>query len=157
CGAYRYDLRWLAAEGENCDTEDCIFIMLNPSTADAFKLDPTNRRCFDFTRREGAKYMYVLNVFAYRATDPRDMKAHEDPVGPENDNYLRRVLARAKARKSKLICAWGAHGAHRGRSDKVRHMIAEAGVEAHCFGYTKAGEPKHPLYLRKDLPLVPFQ
>ncbi|MEM1390803.1 MAG: DUF1643 domain-containing protein [Pseudomonadota bacterium] len=157
CGAYRYDLRWLAHKGEDADTYECIFLMLNPSTADAFKLDPTNRRCFDFARRDKAKTMYVLNVFAFRATDPKNMKAHNDPIGSENDRYVQRGLQRAKADGSKLICAWGNHGAHLGRSDAIRQMIGDAGVRAWCFGYTKSGEPKHPLYLRKDAPLVPFE
>ena len=157
CLRYRYDLRWPTGEGRESDINECIFLMLNPSTADAFKLDPTNRRCFDFARREKAKSMYVLNIFAYRATDPKDMKAHDDPVGPDNDLYLEHVLEHANSDKAKLICAWGSHGDHLGRSDQIRKMIGKAGVRAYCFGYTKAGQPKHPLYLRKDSVLVPFE
>lgn len=157
CGHYRYDLRWRAQADGDFDAHECIFLMLNPSTADAFKLDPTNRRCFEFTRRERAKDMYVLNIFAYRATDPKDMKAQADPVGPENDRYIQRVLQRAQTNETKLICAWGNHGAHIGRSDAIREMIGAAGTRAYCFGYTKTGEPKHPLYLRKDSALVPFE
>ena len=157
CDHYRYDLRWRAQEGGDFEAEECIFLMLNPSTADAFKLDPTNRRCFDFTKRERAKYMYVLNIFAYRATDPRDMKSQDDPIGPENDRLIRRGLQRAKENAARFICAWGNHGAHKQRSDEIRQMIGDAGVQAYCFGYTKSGEPKHPLYLRKDSALVPFQ
>ncbi|MEM1389496.1 MAG: DUF1643 domain-containing protein [Pseudomonadota bacterium] len=157
CLNYRYDLRWPTGAGPGSDLRECIFLMLNPSTADAFKLDPTNRRCFEFANRENAEFMYVLNIFAYRATDPKDMKANEDPVGPDNDLYLGRVLRRAGAPTTKLICAWGSHGAHMSRSAEIRQMISYAGVKAYCFGYTKAGEPKHPLYLRKDSVLVPFE
>jgi len=142
--AYRYLLtrRW-------DDGPAMTWIMLNPSTADASEDDPTIRRCVGFARREGCGAIQVVNLFALRAADPRELLASPDPVGPGNDGFL---LARPLA--ACIVAAWGTHGSLRGRSAEVRAMLV--GVRLLCLGVTSIGEPRHPLYVRADAPLVPF-
>ena len=142
--AYRYLLtrRW-------GDGPAMTWIMLNPSTADASDDDPTIRRCIGFARREGCAAIQVVNLFALRAADPRELRASPDPVGPGNDGFL---LARPAA--ACIVAAWGASGNFLGRSRKVRVMLG--GTALLCLGLTSAGEPRHPLYSRSDTPLVPF-
>jgi len=123
------------------------FIGLNPSTADEIADDPTIRRCCDFAKRWGFGGIYMLNLFAFRSPDPKMMKSAEDPVGPDNDRAL--VVWAFKAEK--VVFCWGNHGTYRGRGKKIMAKIGPA----ECFGFTKLGEPKHPLYLRADSMTVP--
>jgi len=89
---------------------------------------------------------YVMtNIFAYRSTDPKGLLAVDDPVGPENDVAIRRVAFDA----SLVIGAWGVHGALNDRGAQVAKMLQEIGVAVFCLGTTKAGHPRHPLYLPK--------
>lgn len=120
-----------------------LFVMLNPSTADEIRNDPTVERCERRARALGFGAFRVTNIFAYRATDPRDMRAAEDPVGPDNDAAIAQSLDWA----DQTICAWGTHGAHLGRGDQVRALIAQHGTRPYHLGLTKAGAPKHPLYI----------
>lgn len=120
------------------------FIGLNPSTADETADDPTIRRCMGYAKAWGYGTMVMANLFALRATDPRIMLAHPDPIGSKNDDALRDCAARSE----QVIAAWGAHGSHRQRSSDVRFML---GGHLYALGLTKSGEPKHPLYLRADL------
>lgn len=139
---YRYSLvrRW-AAGGI-----PATFVMLNPSTADDTLDDPTIRRCVGFARVLGATGLIVVNLYAYRATKPADLWRAEDPVGPEADTYLRLVARRAATQDGPLIAAWGAH-AKADRVDHVRALADEVGAELTALGVTKAGAPRHPLYL----------
>ncbi len=141
CGAYRYRLgrRW-------GDGPAMLWVMLNPSTADASVDDPTIRRCIGYARRWDFGSMAVGNLFAFRATDPADMRRAADPVGPENDRHLLEMAAEA----SLVVAAWGNHGSFLGRSSLVGLMIPGMRV----LGLTKAGEPAHPLYLCGDLVAV---
>lgn len=138
CGRYRYTLwrRW--GPGGTC-----MFVGLNPSTADATIDDPTVRRCIGFARSWGYGSLMMTNLFAWRATDPRDMLAAEDPVGPDNDQTLRACWMNAKI----AVAAWGAHGTHRGRGEHVRAMLPAL----HYLRLTKDGHPWHPLYLPASL------
>ena len=134
------------------------WIMLNPSTADAMQDDPTIRRCIRFARREGCGGIAVVNLFGLRATDPRDLRdsleAGIDPVGPVNDWFVR-LHAQGAAR---AVAAWGAHGTPRGRAAEVAAMLeAIPGIRLECLGVTADGSPRHPLYVRSDAPLVPWQ
>lgn len=125
---------------------------LNPSTADEVNDDPTVRRCIGYARAWGYNSLIMANIFAFRATFPRDMKAAADPVGPENDKWLT-----ACAREAALVvAAWGNDGAYRGRSRQVVEMMTGAGVQLMCLRITKAGEPEHPLYLPGKLRPTPF-
>lgn len=140
CRRFRYALwrEWKA------DGPKVLMIGLNPSTADATRNDPTIRRCIGFARDWGFGGVWVLNLFAYRATYPRDLKAAVDPVGPRNDAWIRRV-ARAVDR---AVAVWGNHGAMLDRSARVRGML---GDRLEVIRLNAGGEPAHPLYLPRGL------
>jgi hypothetical protein len=136
---YRYAL-W--RELEFFYERQVMFIGLNPSTADETNDDPTVRRCIRFAKTWGFSRMCMTNIFAFRATDPSVMLAAADPVGPENDKFLRECADRSHL----IVAAWGNHGGHLYRDQQVLKLIPKL----QCFGKTKSGNPKHPLYLRKD-------
>jgi hypothetical protein len=129
------------------------FLMLNPSTADERVLDPTCARARDFAERWGYGALLVTNVFAWRATDPDDMKAADDPVGDGNDRAILRAAQEAKL----VVCAWGNHGVHRERSNAVRRLLRGAGVALHVLRLNANGEPAHPLYLPARLRPTPWK
>lgn len=148
CGMYRYSLSryWGPKRG-------LVFVMLNPSTADASTDDPTIRRCMGFARREGNDGILVLNLYAYRATDPKALLSCTDAVGPENDGYLSMALTEQARRGTPVVAAWGANA----RPDRVGQVLSLVpGVDWRCLGTTKQGAPKHPLYVRGDQPLVRY-
>jgi len=145
CGTYRYELLRSWGDGPTVG-----FIMLNPSTADANVDDPTIRRCIGFGKAWGYGTLVVRNLYALRSTDPKALKGHPDPVGPDNDRYLAEAVGDAVT-----ICAWGAN-ADPERARTVLADLAAAGAMAFHLGLTKAGFPKHPLYLRADVHPVPF-
>jgi len=120
--------------------------MLNPSTADAFQLDPTNRRCVGFAQAWGFGALVTTNIFAFRSTNPAGLRTTNDAVGPENDD----AIATAACSADLVIAAWGTHGELQGRGEAVRTMLCEAGVELHALKLTKAGHPGHPLYVAAD-------
>lgn len=138
CEAYRYALtrEWSASGGR------IAFVMLNPSTASELRNDPTIEGCERRARQMGAGAFQVVNLFAYRATDPRDLKAANAPLGPENDAVLRQAAEWA----DQVICGWGVHGAHQGRGPAVEAMLREGGVDLYHLGLSKDGHPRHPLY-----------
>jgi len=140
---YRYKL-WREWDS----TKGCVaFVGLNPSTADERVDDPTVRRCINYAKAWGFGRLVMLNIFAFRATDPKMMMANMNPVGPGNIETIVEV-----ARSSSMVVAcWGAHGAYRGQGRQVMELLDRARVPLHCLGVTKGGHPKHPLYLKKDL------
>ena len=119
------------------------FVMLNPSTADAFKLDPTVRRCIGFARHWQAGSVEVTNAYAYRSTAPAGLREVADPVGFGNDD----ALVAAALAADLVIVAWGVHATYLGREAVVRTLLADAGVAPHYLALTKDGHPGHPLYL----------
>jgi hypothetical protein len=121
------------------------FIGLNPSTADEVQDDPTIRRCIDFANQWGYGALCMTNLFGFRATDPADMKAAPDPVGADNVAWLLSVAQQA----SMVLCAWGTDGIFKGQGKLVTLELIRAGFEPklRCLGFTKGGNPKHPLYL----------
>jgi hypothetical protein len=145
---WRYTLtrEWRTGSGR------CLWIMLNPSTADEFVLDPTIRRCVGFARAWGFQSIEVANLFALRSTDPRALYAHADPIGRDNDYYIEQAATRA----DRIVCAWGAHGAHLDRGRRVAAVLACVPKPVVCLGLTKDGHPKHPLYLANDTTPKPF-
>ncbi|MEX0968852.1 MAG: DUF1643 domain-containing protein [Paracoccaceae bacterium] len=143
CERYRYTLtRTWDAGGRRV-----LFIMLNPSTATEVQNDPTVERCERRARALGFGAFRVCNIFAFRATDPRDMRAETDPVGPENDAVILEALGWTQT----TIAAWGSHGAHMGRGEAVADLLRKAGVQVQHLGLTKGGQPKHPLYIGYDV------
>lgn len=138
CGMYRYNLtrQWGAGWPAVC------FIGLNPSTADALVDDPTIRRCVNYAKSWGYGKLIMVNLFAFRATEPKDMMAAADPIGLENDGWVDAAVAEAEI----TVAAWGKHGKYKGR--------AEGMLKRHGPRYLKLnkdGSPAHPLYLKKDL------
>lgn len=129
------------------------WIMLNPSTADAFQLDPTVRRCIDFSRRWGYGGLAVLNLYALRSTDPRGLRQlHPEPIGQDNDDVIRRVLAAFGSDYLVTACAWGSN-ADPGRARHVLQLTRDTGRTPMCLGRTRSGQPRHPLYVRSVTPL----
>jgi len=117
--------------------------MLNPSTATEVQNDPTVERCERRARSLGFDGFAVANIFAYRATDPRVMRAVADPVGPANDAAILEMACWS----SEVICAWGTHGVHLGRGLAVQALLRGAGHRLRHLGLTMGGQPKHPLYI----------
>lgn len=146
CGRYRYLLTRTLATGSGT----CLFVMLNPSTADHSVDDQTIRQCIGFTSAWGFNRLEVVNLFAWRATLPRDMYAAIDPIGPAGDSWILRAARGA----GRIICAWGEHGRHRGRGEAVRQLLQAHGLTLHHLGLTKGhAQPRHPLYLARDTAL----
>lgn len=153
CGRYRYRLgRWVGIQGPMC-----TFIMLNPSTATEEQDDPTIRRCIGFARAWGCGRLVVANLFAWRATDPGDMKAACDPIGPENDAHIVRLARETAKSGGKLICAWGTHGGFRDRDRAVMELLDLLPIEPMSLGETAGNFPRHPLYLRGDCKPLPYK
>lgn len=142
---YRY---WLEVKVSDHDGRVCMFLMLNPSTADAMKSDPTVSTCKRFARDWGYGTVRVCNLFALRSPYPRTLTESTDPVGAENDEWIVR-----NARDSDVIvCAWGNHGSHLGRDRLVLRTLDREGQSRKMrhLGLTKLGQPRHPLRLRGD-------
>ncbi len=145
CGQYRYRLerQW------NPGSRTLNIIGLNPSTADATHNDPTIRRCIDFAQRWGYDRLHVTNVFAFRATQPKDLFAAPEPEGPDNTTFLLQTAQHATA----ILFAWGNHG----HDHPATHRLIDTFPHALCLGHTKIGAPRHPLYIRKDQLPLPFK
>lgn len=152
CGRYRYTLRRQWDPGAS----HLLVIMLNPSTADAEIDDPTIKRCISFALRERFGGIIVMNLFAFRATSPNDMKAAADPIGPDNDDWLVSKLNLFASLNEPVLVAWGAHGSHLDRAARVVALADLAGSRLVCLGTTAAGHPRHPLYVKGDQPFVAF-
>lgn len=128
-----------------------VFCMLNPSTADATRNDPTIVRCINFAQAWGFGRILVVNLFAYRATDPRKLNGlpPEQAIGPHNDQH---ILSAARDAHM-FVAAWGNHGQLHNRSAQVVDLLA--GMQIHCLATTLANQPGHPLYLpKKGIPVI---
>jgi hypothetical protein len=135
CGSYRYML------GRTWDKNrrSVLFVGLNPSTADATADDPTIRRCVRFARDWGYGSLLMANLFAYRCTEPTLLRETKNPIGPRNNWWLEKLKKQADL----IVVAWGVHGALRERNEEVLRVLPDV----RCLGVTKAGHPRHPLYL----------
>lgn len=142
---YRYHLLRFLNEG---GSGVMLFVMLNPSTADEVEDDPTIRRCIGFANREGMGALAVMNLYAYRATDPKELKRVFDPIGPDNDEWLDSASRGADI----TVAAWGANAVP-ARSRAVKRML----TKPMHLGLTKGGFPKHPLYLKASTELNQWQ
>lgn len=146
CMNYRYALLrvW--------DTSRPIYgaIMLNPSTATEYVLDPTVTRVLTRVRSElhegdglcAYGGMLVMNIFAFRATDPKDMRAAKDPIGRENNNVIKALAYRCK----QVLCGWGSHGSFRERGKHAEELLRSMHIKPLIIAMTKCGNPVHPLY-----------
>lgn len=153
CGRYRYGLVrvWDASK------PGALFILLNPSTADGTQDDPTVRRCVGMAKKWGCGIMWIVNLFALRATNPRELLVDPDnAVGPQNDSYLNLALICFDRPADYIVCGWGNWGSHkllRRRRDQVLSRLRAA--RTRCLSVNSTGDPKHPLYCKGDL--VPLE
>lgn len=138
CGSYRYLLARRWGPGESL-----LFVLLNPSTATEERNDPTVERCERRARMQGFDSFAVTNLFAWRATRPADLRAAQDPVGPETDT----VLTEAALSAGRVLCGWGMHGNLLRRGETVAARLRDAGLVLWHLGLTRAGAPRHPLYV----------
>lgn len=139
-GKYRYLLGRRVSDSPS----RLLFIMLNPSTADATRNDPTIRRCMGFAQQWGFGLLQVANLFAYRTASPAELRSASDPVGADNQATLHSAMQDACL----TVLAWGNHGAYMNRSAAVVDLALSATLPHH-LGMTMKGQPKHPLYLPK--------
>ena len=152
CGAYRYRLsrHW------DDRLPEATFVMLNPSTADGLTDDATIRKCMGFARRWGMGGLYVGNLFAVRATLPKDMMIAPDPVGPDNRDHLEWICERASTNGGVTVCAWGANGSYMDQDETFMAWALDRGVLPYCLRLTKGGAPEHPLYVPYDVALAEY-
>ncbi|MDG1816882.1 MAG: DUF1643 domain-containing protein [Glaciecola sp.] len=120
-----------------------MFICLNPSTADGSDDDPTILKCIKYARGWGYGGLLMGNLFAYRATEPSDMKKAKDPIGPLNNHHLKLMSQQV----DKIVCGWGNHGVYLDRDEEVKSMFDNL----YALRINKTGSPAHPLYLKKSL------
>ncbi|HYH67670.1 MAG TPA: DUF1643 domain-containing protein [Urbifossiella sp.] len=148
CGTYRY---WLSRRWD--DTRAVVaFVMLNPSTADAEKDDPTIRCCVRLAKREGFGGIHVVNLFAFRTPDRETFPDRVDPIGPDNDRHIREAACLGAV----TVVAWGEYVPVSARPRQVFELLREAGVSPKCIERLKGGQPRHPLYLRQNARLLDF-
>jgi hypothetical protein len=128
-----------------------VWILLNPSTADADRDDPTLRKCVGFARTHGHGGVIIVNLFAWRATDPRELHKVLDPVGPENDVHI--LWAIRAPILATVVAGWGGDRFAQRRATHVGVLVQGSGRHVRCVGITKNGAPKHPLYSPYTSPL----
>ena len=149
CGLYRYSLtREIDQSFDNPAYHGggVLFVMLNPSTADATENDPTIRRCIGFSHAWGRDFLHVVNLYAYRATLPNTLWLVDDPIGPENDKHIEQLAEDCNL----TVCAWGSPGPDAQRAKHVRGLLENRGP-VYYLRLNKDGSPGHPLYLPKAL------
>lgn len=131
--------------------------MLNPSTADAWKDDPTIRRCIRFTTDGGGGGLFVANLYAWRATVPEDlfMLPEAQRIGPINDTVIEQFARHAQETRGRIIAAWGAHPKAQHRAVRVLKILRQY-RQVYCLGLTKGGMPRHPLYVAGAVQAVPL-
>ena len=147
CRKWRYVLWRVWGDGERV-----TFIGLNPSTADETTDDATIRRCIGFAKKWGYGGLYMVNLFAFRATQPSVLFRAADPVGLRNDGYILRYSSKSAL----TVAAWGNHGDFQDRAEQVCDGLFEQG-DLRCFGKTKNGSPKHPVRLASKTRLSTFR
>ena len=136
--------------GEQHLSSTAAWVLLNPATGDTEqRRRPTLERCITWSRAAGYSGIVIVNLFAYRATDPKDLRTALDAIGRHNDAALAAFTAAA----ARTVVAWGAHGRLYGRSRQVAPLL----TNPVCLGTTRSGEPRHPLYVRGDTPIKPWR
>ena len=144
CRKYRYALSrtW---DGKK---KTILFIGLNPSTADEKIDDPTIRRCINYAQNWGYGSLLMVNLFAYRATIPTELKNVKNPIGNDNDLHIVELLKKVDL----AVAAWGNEGSLLNRDKEVKKLIPNL----MCLKINKSGQPAHPLYQKKDLKLIKY-
>ncbi|QDT66483.1 hypothetical protein V22_37510 [Calycomorphotria hydatis] len=143
CGMYRYRL-----DRDWGDSKRIVIVGLNPSTADAQIDDPTVRRCVAFAKQFGFDALTIINLFAFRATKPSVLATVTNPVGPRNNVHIRMAIEESDL----VVFAWGATPLAEKRSEFLHGLVDRPA----CFGHTKFGAPKHPLYLPSCTQLIDY-
>lgn len=143
---YRYMLwrEWDSSKGT------CVFIGLNPSTADEKEDDPTLRRCVNFAKQWGYGKYVMVNLFAYRATEPHELQKQAKPIGYKNNYHIKMQCNDADL----VVAAWGNHGSFMKRDQKVLRLLKDTLLK--CFKITATGQPAHPLYQPKGIELLDY-
>lgn len=152
CELYRYELRRIWDE----DKPKVLFIMLNPSTADSNKDDPTIRRCIDYAKDWGFGGILVGNLFAYRSTNPNGLLKVDDPVGDDNIWHIKNLVSQSDT----IVCAWGNSSIVKRLDKKIKYDYRPLTViknSLHCLELSNDGTPKHPLQLKKNLKLINYE
>lgn len=153
CGLYRYELRrvW------DLSLPPAVFLMLNPSTADAEKDDATIRKCIGFAKRWGRGRLIVVNLFAFRSKDPKILSQYHAPLGPDNWKWIRAAADACAGHAVPLVLAWGG-GVPKALRNHIPDVLGQlgSGFEMACLGTTKAGHPRHPLMLAYATRLGPW-
>lgn len=148
CGHFRYSLTRVWDEAKPM----IAFIGLNPSTADESEDDNTIRKCVKFARRDGFGSLCMINLFAFRATQPADMKRHGMPIGRDNDRTILETVNLC----NRVVACWGNPGSWMSRDKAVCKMLEKHGVALYCLEVTKSGQPKHPLYIKDSQAFMPY-
>ncbi len=144
CKKYRYELTRVWDSSKPW----VLFICLNPSTADHETEDNTSRVCINYAKRWGYGGLVIANLFAYRSKDKSKLYRVDDPVGPDNDEHLKRLSSEA----IETVCAWTDDGAYNDRDLQVLTMLHNP----KCLVRLKSGRPGHPLYKSKALKPIPL-
>ena len=150
---YRYVLQRECSDSLFDSPRRIAWIGLNPSTADEITLDQTLAAVCRYSKKWGFSEVVMLNLFAFRATDPRDLKQAADPIGPDNDKHLLTEVCTVE----RVIACWGVHGRFLRRDEKVSALLAASGIAFECLLRNKAGTPHHPLYLKSIIKPKPFR
>lgn len=151
CGRYRYLLERDLGVG----TGEVAWIMINPSTADARVDDATIRKVCGFSQRWGYRHVAVVNLYAYRATDVRELRGVRDPRGPHNARWITHIMGRA----SRVVAAWGRSSKfpESGADWFVRQQAKGLGIPLWCLGKCADGHPRHPLMIGYDCALEEYE
>lgn len=154
CDAYRYQLwrQWRPRKPV------LVFCMLNPSTATHEISDATITRCVERAKMMDYGELRVVNIFALRATDPKKLYAADDPVGPDNDFYIREAARLTGVSGGMMVLGWGQHGGYLSRGDKVFKALRAEQIRPFVLDVTKnGGHPKHPLYISYEKQPIPYE
>jgi hypothetical protein len=147
CGAFRYELRRIWDDTKRL----IVFVMLNPSKADASRSDRTIDKLIRLAHRWGCGGFIVVNLYAYRTDDPKVLAEQGWLVGPENDRWITKACGGRH-----VVCAWGSNAAGMSRETEVRKLIRAAAAKTWAIKINKDHTPAHPLYLREDMPMVEY-
>lgn len=146
CGIYR----WWLYRCWAVDKPLIIWIMMNPSTADHTKNDPTISKIMRYSKKWGYGGVLVLNIYAFRSSKPENLpQVMSEAVGPRNDWWIKTMFRYAARKKIPVVCAWGVR--HQNRGDWVRVAADDAGLQLMCLELALNAEPKHPRFLSEDL------